>query len=563
MIQIDRHSVIQVLGALMTKPEIFNDTDKYLLEVSDFSKPLDKFVFSAIYNLYLNGAEKIHAMDIENYLKSNSYAIDLIEKENGRAFLQDCESYGEVENFNYYYNKLKKTSFLRDIQKTGRSIEQFYCEDITDEKYQEINDKFEKLSVNDILNSLRSEVAGFENKYVLNNIVEEGKPADSIRERVLEWKQKPEVGCHLQGAIFNTITRGGRKGKIYLRSSNSGGGKSRTMVGDACYIAYPVRYDRSKCKWVETGPCEKVLYIMTEQEKEEIDSMILAYLTGYNEDVFTYATFDPNDPIVEAAIQIMEQYADNFMYSKVADPCSSVIKNLFRRYNLQYGVENFFYDYIFSSPAMLNEYRDLKIREDVALRLFTTTLKNLAVELNSFILTSTQLSNMDDDNGGFKDYRNIQGSRAIVNLVDFACIMTKPTKQDLLAFGEFSSNYNCTPNVVIDIFKNRRGRWNNVRIWGVNDLGSCRREDLCVTTSTMKIIEDFTIYNFTELNEDKKTNEMLDFYNEGIVGDIVYEDIITPQIEKPAITRQDIEDAFHNKKDNKKRYENKGMADLL
>lgn len=369
MITPDRHCIVQVLGSLMKNPELFNDTDKYLLEVTDFSTQLDKFIFSAIYNLYLNGANDIHTADIENYLKSNAYAKDLIEKENGREFLQDCETYSEVSNFNYYYNKLKKISFVRDIQKTGRKIDKIYCEDITNENYQKINENFEKMTTNDILNLLRSEIADFENKYVLNNIVEEGKPADSIRERILEWKQKPEVGCHLQGDILNTIVRGGRKGKFYLRSASSGAGKTRTMVGDAAYIAYPMRYDRSKCKWIETGPCEKVLYIMTEQEKEEIDSMILAYLTGYNEDVFTYATFDPKDPVIETAIQIMEQYSDNFLYSKVADPCSSIIKNLFRRYNLQFGVENFFYDYIFSSPAMLNEYRDLKIREDKVMSL--------------------------------------------------------------------------------------------------------------------------------------------------------------------------------------------------
>jgi len=57
---------------------------------------------------------------------------------------------------------------------------------------------------------------------------------------------------------------------------------------------------------------------------------------------------------------------------------------------------------------MLNEYRDLKIREDVTLRMFTTTLKNLAVELNSFILTSTQISN--DDGDGFRDFHQIRGS---------------------------------------------------------------------------------------------------------------------------------------------------------
>lgn len=47
----------------------------------------------------------------------------------------------------------------------------------------------------------------------------------------------------------------------------------------------------------------------------------------------------------------------------------------------------------------------------VCLRLFTTTLKNLAVELNAFIMTSTQVSNDDDEKGGFRDFKNVQGSR--------------------------------------------------------------------------------------------------------------------------------------------------------
>lgn len=55
---------------------------------------------------------------------------------------------------------------------------------------------------------------------------------------------------------------------------------------------------------------------------------------------------------------------------------------------------------------MLNEYRDLKLPEYVCLRLFATALKDLAVELDVFIMTSTQISN-DDDKGGFKDYHQI------------------------------------------------------------------------------------------------------------------------------------------------------------
>lgn len=545
----------------MNKPDLLNETDKYLLEPSDFSKQLDRFIFSAIYNLYVNGAEKIHAVDVDNYLKDNALAKQLMEKENGKVFLQDCEIESEVENFYYYYNKLKKINLVRELQLSKDKVDQIYCEDVLNDHYIEINNKFEQMQTVDIINMLKSNIATMENKYVLNNIAEESRPADTIRQKLKEWKQKPEIGCMLQGDIFNTITRGGRKGKLYIRSAGSGVGKTRSMVGDACHIAYPIRYDPKVGKWVSTGSCEKVLYVMTEQDTEEIDTMILAYLTGYNEDVFTYGTFDENDPRIQTALDIMERFSDNMNYAKISDPCSSVVKNLFRRKNLQDGIENFFYDYIFSSPAMLDEYRDLKIREDVALRMFTTTLKNLAVELNAFILTSTQLSNDDDPKGGFKDFRNVQGSKAIVNLADFACIMSRPSVEELNQISEFKKSFGYTPNLVTDVYKNRRGRWNMVRIWSMHDLGTCRKYDLFITTANMKSVDEFIIVDFKSY-ESEELKDLEKLYNTGEVSENVYQEIIDITDSSDTIL-DNLTDAFGDREDRLSRVKDKDISDLL
>ena len=545
----------------MNKPDLLNETDKYLLEPSDFSKQLDRFIFSAIYNLYVNGAEKIHAIDVDNYLKDNALAKQLMEKENGKAFLQDCEVESEVENFSYYYNKLKKINLVKELQLSKDKIDQIYCEDILNDKYLEINNRFEQMQTIDIINMLKSNVATMENKYVLNNIAEESRPADTIRQKLKEWKQKPEIGCMLQGDIFNTITRGGRKGKLYIRSAGSGVGKTRSMVGDACHIAYPIRYDSKVGKWVSTGSCEKVLYVMTEQDTEEIDTMILAYLTGYNEDVFTYGTFDENDPRIQTALDIMERFSDNMNYAKISDPCSSVVKNLFRRKNLQDGIENFFYDYIFSSPAMLDEYRDLKIQEHVALRMFTTTLKNLAVELNVFILTSTQLNAEDDPKGGFKDFRNIQGSKAIINLADFACIMSRPSIEELNQISEFKKSFGYTPNLVTDVYKNRRGRWNMVRIWSMHDLGTCRKYDLFITTANMKSVDEFIIVDFKSY-ESEELKDLEKLYNTDEVCENLYQEIIDITDSSDTIL-DNLTNAFGDREDRLNRIKDKDISDLL
>lgn len=565
MIKPDRHTIIQVLGSLMNKPELLNDTDKYRLEVSDFYLTLDKSIFAAINNLYNmgDGATVIRAVDVINYLKNNATAKVLLEKENGEVYLQDCETESEPANFNYYYNNLKKINFLRDIQATGHSIEKFYCDDILNPNYAQINAKFEKMTLEDILNAMRTEVDAFETKYILNTVMEESRAVDGIENLIQELKVKPEVGCKLQGDIINTITRGGRKGKMYLRSAGSGVGKTRSMVGDACAIAYPIRFDRKKQKWVSTGSAEKVLYVMTEQDPAEIQTMILAYLTGYNEEIFLYGTYGEQEmPRIQKAIDIMKKYEGNMLFARIPDPCASAVKILFRKYNCQFGVENFFYDYIFSSPAMLNEYRDLKLREDVCLRLFTTALKNLAVELNVFVLTSTQVSNDDDEKGGFRDQHNVQGSKAIVNLCDFACIMSRPTKAELQELKGFEGSFSFIPNLVTDVYKNRRGRWNMIRVWSMNDLGSCRREDLFVTTADMKPIKDFQIVQFDSIHF-QNFEELCDLYNTGEVGENVYQEFYQVGDIQPEDLLEGVEEAFCDEVDKRKRVKDKSFADFL
>lgn len=549
----------------MCKPQLLNDTDKYQIDPNEFPLPMDRYIYSSIYNLYAGGAEIIHAIDIDTYLQTNELAKKILEENNGIAFIQDCETYAEPENFSYYYNRFKKFSLLKDLQKSGKDISNFYCDDPLNLDADKINSEFEQLKPSDIINSLKGEIATLENKYSTNSIIEEMKASDGIRDLIKELKIKPEVGVPLQGDIFNTITRGGRKGKLYLRSAASGIGKSRTMVGDACNIAYPIRYEPKYGKWIATGTPEKVLYIMTEQEMIEIQTMILAYLTGINEEVFLYGTFSEEYlDRIEKAIKIMEDYQDYMLCAQVPDPCSSVIKNLFRKYNFQNGVEYFFYDYIFSSPAMLNEYRDLGVREDICLRLFTTTLKNLAVELNAFVLTSTQLSNMDDDHGGFKDQRHIQGSRAIYNLVDLACIMSRPAPEELKLVEGIQSRFNFTPNLIIDIFKNRRGRWTNLRVWSLNDLGTLRRQDLFVTTPDNKPIDNFQIVDFT-FDKTKEMKDLEELYNEGVVPDEMVEQLLSNLEEEAQNTKllDAVQVAFGNEQERRKQVHDADFDDFL
>lgn len=261
----------------------------------------------------------------------------------------------------------------------------------------------------------------------------------------------------------------------------------------------------------------------------------------------------------------MEMYEGNLLTAEIPDPCSDAVKNLFRTYNIRYGVEHFFYDYIFSSPAMLNEYRDLKVREDVALRLFTTALKNLAKELNSFVMSATQLtiSNEEAQKGGFRDEKCIRGSKAINDLSDLSAIMSRPTPEELQQLQGFQQSFSYTPTLVTDVFKNRGGRWNRVRIWSYYDAGTLRTEDLFITTADMKPIENFKIVDFKTVEFNDFTN-LCDKFNSsdnGVEVDIVDECSMSDI--KPEELIADAAAAFQDDDDNRRRVENMNFSDFL
>jgi replicative DNA helicase len=125
---IDKGCIQQVLGGIIKKPSILTETEKYNLTVQDFSSTFEKIIFTAINNLYNNGARSISIVDIENSLTTNDTAKKVFENNNGIEYLQDVDAFVDENNFDYYYNKLKKINLLRDFQRQGIDTRDFYIE---------------------------------------------------------------------------------------------------------------------------------------------------------------------------------------------------------------------------------------------------------------------------------------------------------------------------------------------------------------------------------------------------------------------------------------------------
>lgn len=485
----DRNCILQIFGGLMQNPTLLAESDKYQLTLADFTTRFDKVIFNAIKGLFSNGAQRINPIDVENYLSSNEAARVLFEREGGIVFLNDALALTEASNFYFYYSKLKKINLLNDLNSMGFNTKEFYDEALSSKDAAKINSAFEELTITEIFETLRKKLGKVEMSYLRKDSTEIESAATGIEEFLDKLENEPEVGEPLQGEIFNGVVSGARLGTLYIRSAPSSVGKTRSLVGDACYLAYPFRYNQGTKEWEANGNCQKVLYICTEQQFKEIRTMILAYLTGMNESKFKYGQFSPRERvIVQAAIQVMKRF-DNLLIVQMPNPTVELVKAIVRENCLLHGIQYVMYDYIFIGPALLNEFKDFRVRNDECLLMFATALKDLAVELNVFMMTSTQTNAAADDNRHIRNEATLAGGRSTINKADVGVILSRPTDDELTIVKKLNESVGVVPNLISDLYKNRAGQFTQVRIWSYFDYGTLRKRDLYMTNGRLEQLE--------------------------------------------------------------------------
>lgn len=473
------HAIEKVLTGIYLNNDLIISTE-YPLRLEDFVEKKYQAIYTALYNLYVLGNNHIDISDITAYFKEQQGMYEKFINDGGMdALYQICNDDTPL-NFDYNYSLIKKQSLLKDLSKIGVDVSDIYDKTLAPDLFEKQVAKFNALDIDDIFKHYEGKINDLQNKY--QNLIEKSciKVGEGIEDLYHELQTIPEVGLPLEGEAYNTITRGARLKKLYIDSGASGTGKSRRMAGNAVHLGIPMYYDTESDQWINTGIENKVLYITTELEHAEIQTLVLAYMTGINEDKILNNKYTQEErERIELAIQYIQQY-NNLIIEFLPNPTLATIKTTIKKHVLQDDVQYVFYDYIHITSG-LTDGRDKQTRDDVILMLVADTLKNLANELNIHISTATQLSG-DWEEKEVKNQNLIRGSKAIADKADIGAITLPmmPAEQEL---GQALSLKLQTlePNFITDIYKNRRGKWTGIRIWRNIDLGTCRTVDCFVT----------------------------------------------------------------------------------
>ena len=491
---VDIPSTIQVIGCVYNNPHLLTFTDKYSLTESDFPEEFHRVAFGIIYNLFNLGVTSINLTTIDDFLNTRPKIKAIYDKNKGDDWFNKVSEVATADSFDYYYGRLKKMTLLRAYDKCGIDVTDIYDpNNILDAKKKQIQESFlDNSTLEQIALQIDARISEIRSKYVENYDNESAQAASGIRDLVENLKKSPEVGIPLYGSMINTITRGARLGKFYLRSAPTGTGKSRTLVADACNFACNKIYNEQFGCWINNNTSEPTLFITTEQDLGEVQTMMLAFLADVDEDHILNGKYEGNEEErIQEAITLLENsplYIEMMPDFSLQDIENTIIRNIRDR-----DVTYVCLDYIHTSMKILEEITrrsgGVKLREDNILFMLSIRLKDICNKYGIFLISATQL-NSSYVESETPDQNLLRGAKSIADKIDVGIVLLPVTDKDnqalekILAVGVFEK-----PILKLSIYKNRRGRYKGLYLWCKGNLGRCRVEPMFATTYNYELVE--------------------------------------------------------------------------
>ena len=483
----DSSAAIQVIGCVLNNPKLLEDSGKYSFREEDFCNDFHRIVFAAAYYLQNNGAERLNRKVIEDYLEDYPKSYATYKANNGAEWMHKAFIEADILNFDYYYQRLKKMTLFRTYNEIGLDVNWLYDPDnILDPKKKEEQEKYiDEHSLNELAEEIDNRVLRVREMVVDNDLDESCQLGEGIEDLIESLQTTPIMGNPLWDPYFNEIALGARQGCFYLRSAGTGVGKSRSMMADACYLACTEYFNVDKNEWEKIGDACPTVFISVELDKEELQTMALAFISGVPENhiIRGEMSFEEIDRVQRAVaiINSSELYIEYFPDYSLKD-----IENCIKRNLRVHKATYIFLDYITSSMKIIEEVskaaHGTKVREDQILFLLSSRLKDIATTYHVFIFSATQINGLAKD-AKILDQNMLAGAKSIANRIDLGAIMVDCTPEDLNDIeGLLSDNPGIgVPNVKMSIYKNRRGEHNRVVLWIRADKSTCRYKTLFVT----------------------------------------------------------------------------------
>lgn len=505
-------SALQVLGSLMLNPKWIESVEKPI-DVEDFVGTNHKDLFRVVYNLNLQGVNQVGLAEVENYLHETSPVVynRLFEKSNGQEWITKALEDANPENYDEYYNRVRKYALLRSYINEGINVSNILdLDDLEltgDEKQKQY---FESLSIEDIIEVFDKQNIRSKERFIVrgeNDSRKSGEEAQAILQAIMNT---PPIGYGYESNYMNTITLGVQGNRLQIETRDSGTGKTRSAINRLVKLCSPYLWNNNTQQWEENknGKGHAGLYLGTEMDlKLEIEPMIWCFIAGVSDKRLKANKLTPEE--MERVNQAII-YANEAKIFQENNPDFTIrwLQQTIEKYNQDYDLKLVCLDYIELTPYLVQEFSEqmkgVNIREDQILLNLSKCLKEKICKPYDLTLIAYTQTNDYGRKEGVRNQGAVAGGKSLPNKADNGLTVFRPTKKELGTLepiiAEKSTGFGkkLIPNICYTFYKTRwfsfgeeEGNdvpYNEIKVWGIQNLGTGEFIDCFVTNEHYELI---------------------------------------------------------------------------
>lgn len=489
------------LGSYLLRPELITDSN-YPVRKEDFAVQFHQILYVTIYNLYTNGCQSITLLDINEWLKPYEAQYNIYKDNDGDNYVNVISELVDADNFDYYYEQLRKFGCLRMYRDEGYDINKFY--DITKSEESQL-ENLNRYTIQDIVNHFDGINLDIRQEYLSGASDTEYDQAgsDELGDFLESLSETPLYGVSFLSNNLNAVTRGMIDGQLTCFSSPSGIGKTSCAAGIMALLCATEIYDEVQKKFISNPYKTRNGGLYMQFELDNVSELSLKFLAAItNVPVNRILDNDLKDEERQRLIkgrQILKDsnvhmvYAPNFTRQSIDDTVKSHI--------LKYNIDFFIFDYIQDAPSlnaeMVRANGGVGLRTDQVLAGLSAYLKEIARKYNIPVYTMTQ-TNANLGTEATIGAESISGSRAVANKLDIGGVFLNLRPKEEKAYEEIKTQLiqrgfdhkRVDPTHIYHMYKTRFGSYpQNIKVWVNFNNGTCRMEDCFCTDWQNKLIE--------------------------------------------------------------------------
>lgn len=487
-----------LIGCLLNNPSLSLRPDTPLTKNDFAPQEFHKVLFVCINHLAKSGVTNITELEIDNFIDNYEAQKEILLDNNYYEYISTVKELANLDNFDFYYNTIRKFSLLRELKSKGHDISKYYDETEEEEKAQR---QLEQWTIKDILDDIDHEASLFRNKYDINFVRNEMIAGEDTESLIEEFEQAPSFGSFLTSPYLTQLYMGLCRGHLIMNSAPSSVGKSRMMVADLCGICVKSLWDEETNDFIDNLNYDGAgLFMHTElASRTEINPMFLACVSGVDEKHIKLGqlTKEEKSRVLKAGKILKDS---NLILVDIPDFTSANIKRKIEDCVKNYGITTVGFDYLQLQSAISAEYKastSIPAREDLVLRALATDLKAYAEQYNVAIMTASQL-NGNEKQMEFPDESCLSSSKAIKTKLDAGCITLsikdRPKEYKMiepyLKRKGFDRDKNPMPNVISYVLKARFGEYadQKLKVFRYFDRGTFRNKDFFVVDQYNQLV---------------------------------------------------------------------------